>query len=158
VLRLTLTYWLYIFGGGRAYFINNKYREKIETYQGFKTYGDKNTFIYIIGNWSTVIPYYALGGNVTITDSAIKNPYFTPDDDIFSLNLRNVTIRGGEWIKSKVLGGQWENVKIYPPVDITDAVIKNVRGYNVTFPEGSPWTGESSGQAEMIVSNRSFPK
>jgi uncharacterized protein YjbI with pentapeptide repeats len=143
-------------GGGEAYFINNTYREKIETSQGFKTFGDEKTFIYIIGNGSTVIPYNALGGNVTITGSVLKNPYFTKERDIQSLNLRNVTIRGGEWIKSKVLGGQWENVKIYPPVDITDAVIKNIRGYNVTFPEGPPWTGNSRGQAEMIVSKTPF--
>jgi uncharacterized protein YjbI with pentapeptide repeats len=143
-------------GGGKAYFINNKYRDNVEKNLGFKTRGDKNTFIYIIGNGSTIIPYYALGGNVTIIDSELKKPYFIQNGDILSLNLRNVTIRGGEWIESKVLGGQWENVKIYPSVDITGAVIKNVRGYNVTFPEGPPWTGNSRGQAEMIVSKTPF--
>jgi hypothetical protein len=125
--------------------------------RGLKVRGSENTYIYIIGNGHDTIQLYALGGNITLSDATLNKPYITPTfDAVSSLNLRNVVIREGGWEDLVLKGGQWENVQIYPPVDITNATIENVIGYNVTFPEGNPWTGQPASNISMTMVNTPF--
>ncbi|MDR0476752.1 MAG: hypothetical protein LBH14_02265, partial [Desulfobulbaceae bacterium] len=60
------------------------------------------------------------------------------------IDLKDVTIRGGEWKDLRMKGGgRWENVKIYPQITLENAVLGDIEAYNLTFPEGNPWVGNA---------------
>jgi hypothetical protein len=57
-------------------------------------------------------------------------------------NLRNVRILGGRWHDFNLKGGHWENVELYPPIEITGAPPQfgdDVIFYKVTAPQGGPF-------------------
>lgn len=98
------------------------------------------------------------GGTCYLYDIILEKPtivHFEGETGLQALNLRNVTIKGGKFWQGRIKSGQWENVKIYPEVNVENANIENIVGYNVTFPEGSPWRGKAK-NASMTVSKTPF--
>jgi hypothetical protein len=85
--------------------------------------------------------------NTTITNLELSNPFIGKvfDEQVQSLNLRNVILRGADLTKLSLKSGQWENVWIYPPVKVSDTDFRNLKVHNLVFPEGEPWVDETNG-------------
>jgi hypothetical protein len=84
-----------------------------------------------------------LSGHIYITDlECINLNVLEFADDLIpqSLDLSNVVIRGSDFGPLNLQSSRWQNVTIYPPVNMEEVNIKNLQVYNVSFPEGSPWT------------------
>jgi len=56
-----------------------------------------------------------------------------------SLSLQNVKIGKGDWEFGDIRQGKWENVEIYPPVDLGKGKFGEIIGHRVEFPQGTPW-------------------
>ena len=81
-------------------------------------------------------------GNVHIYDTEIDDlalRHLSFETNATSLNLENVKIKHADWESADVRGGRWQNVEIYPPVDLKTARFDNILGHNVRFPQGTPW-------------------
>ena len=105
----------------------------------------ENTTVFIDGQNVKNARMMIFGGRVTIKNVDFESLGLSIDEDpIGSLNLHNVTIRKGDWEEGTLRGGQWENVTIYPPVQVPDATIQNVKTRYLTFPQGSPWVDRNS--------------
>ncbi len=59
------------------------------------------------------------------------------------LNLRNVRISGGDWGYLEINGGNWENVTIEPTIRVDKTWLKNIKAFNLEYPQGEPWKHES---------------
>ena len=105
--------------------------------------GVRNGNAYIYGGGKKVPLMAAGGGNLHIYDCDIGELklFDEPDKEFETLNMKNVTIRKGYWPRTLPLKGNWENVAIYPEIEMRKGSEHPFLGYNVTFPEGPPWRG-----------------
>ena len=133
-------------GGPHAqniYLINNQYPVMKQGRANLAC--SENTTVFIDGQNVKNARMMIFGGRVTIKNVDFESLGLSIDEDpIGSLNLHNVTIRKGDWEEGTLRGGQWENVTIYPPVQVPDATIQNVKTRYLTFPQGSPWVDRNS--------------
>jgi uncharacterized protein YjbI with pentapeptide repeats len=119
--------------------------------------GSKTTNIYIVGNNQKNAQLNILGGNVTISNLDCINLLVTKwVEGVNSLNLFNVKIYGANFEDLILYGGQWENVEIYPPINVPNAKIENLNVYNVSFPKGRPWV-ESTPYTDIKITESPIP-
>jgi len=82
-------------------------------------------------------------GNIHIYDTEIdflSMRQSRSNCSLANLDLQNVKIRGGgDWEYADIRHGKWENVEIYPPVDIGKGKFGEIIGHRVEFPQGTPW-------------------
>jgi hypothetical protein len=86
---------------------------------------------------------YLFSGNVHIYNAEIEGLTMMQQHhkiNASSLNLENVTIRKGNWKYADLRQGNWQNVRIFPPVALDKARIGAITGHRVEFPQGIPWT------------------
>jgi hypothetical protein len=126
---------------GTAYFVDNEYIGQISMR------GETNSRFFVVNRQMAKGKLNLLGGEFFIYNTEILNGVLHQTFDkppyITSFNIKNVIIReGGNWKDLILHRGQWENVQIYPPVNVENAKIEGVRAYNLTFPKGNPWTGQ----------------
>jgi uncharacterized protein YjbI with pentapeptide repeats len=164
-------------GTGKAYFVNNQYPYTVEPvnpaddelkrfalerlqYIGPRTVLDGQEVHVWGGNEQAAVKI--LGGNVYLYDLELMAPlFFSPggtDGMIDSLNLRNVKIRWGYWSELKINSAIWENVEIYPSVEIegTSPQINDFKVYNLTLPQGNPFTSESGSPASVAIQGQKY--
>jgi len=146
---------------GDVYFYNNTFLVKdgpprLQT----GVQGSDKSRIYVLSDKRAVAPINFVNGNIFLRNLDWVHPVMVPwegQEYIKRVDLQNVAIRdGGLWEKLHLLSGQWENVQIYPAIDIADAKIENVEGYNVTFPEGVPWIGTPASNTSIRMRNKPF--
>jgi uncharacterized protein YjbI with pentapeptide repeats len=122
---------------GQVYFVNNKYIPRT-------VLAGREVHVWGGGARGDLT---VTGGNVFIYDMELTNFYLvvTRNDKIESVNLRNVKIVGGIWADLRLESGMWENVEIYPSIEIehykfkSDPEIKSLKVHNVTLPQGNPF-------------------
>lgn len=147
---------------GDAYFYNNTFlhkdgppREQTGV-QGTQ----KNSKIYVFSDQRVEAPINFMGGTIYLRNANWVQGIMGPLRYVKHINridLQNVNIVGGGWWEDlHLLGGRWENVKIYPSIDITNAKLENVEGYNVTYPNGTPWTGKPAADTSIRIRNKPF--
>jgi hypothetical protein len=141
-----------------AYFINNIYPTIDKNLIRATFFGNDETKIFIDGGDMNDADMVITSGQVTIRNLGLKNAWFTSDENpTISLNLKDVTINGANFLDLELKNGQWENVKIYPSVKVQNTKIENLKVYNVTFPHGKPWVDASSETSiDLIESSKPF--
>jgi hypothetical protein len=146
-----------------VYLINNTYTDTGKEVEGIAIMGREDSKIYLDGRNKKRASVNILGGGAYIKDLELITPVIerieTSGDPIepYTLDLNNVTIRGGSMNDLRLRGGRWQDVTIYPPIVAPNAQVKNVYTYNVTYPEGPPWR-ETDGNTkiEFIPSPKPF--
>ncbi|SHN71517.1 pentapeptide repeat-containing protein [Desulfovibrio litoralis] len=118
--------------------------------------GDKDSHAFVLGS-KTKAPWLSVrgGGAVDMYNMNIENFRLIDWASALEVNLRNVAIYGGDfgseskYYKLKMKGGKWENVQMYPEVNINEHTdLGELKTYNLTFPNGNPWRG--TGQVKTI--------
>ncbi len=124
-----------------AYLVNNQYNDT-----GYSTFfpsikkGNSAT-LYLYGS-NNYFPMLRIGsGNINIfnVNFGILNILEYGDIGVKSLNLKNVSIKEGKWLAPLPETGYWEQVEIIGPVELAQQSKAEISGYNVLFPNGSPW-------------------
>jgi len=136
-----------------GYAINNTYPDR----SGCN--GPPEANYYFVNKERQKVKLHMNGGNFYVYNMELVDSYSRQLNDsrppVTSMNLKDVTIRGGDWKKARVLNSQWENVQLYPPVDVTNANVGTIRVHNVIYPEGNPWVGSGS-YAKIVPSDTPF--
>jgi hypothetical protein len=103
--------------------------------------GVRNGNAYIYGNGKEIPMLLLSGGNIHIYDCGIDKLYLLTiwGESLESLNMKNVIIRRAEGPDRMPLKGNWENVRIYPPVNFDKRLEYVFTGHKVTVPTGNPW-------------------
>jgi len=136
--------------GGKGYLVNNKYlwgtRESLSgktVTMGVGLHAKPDDSIYVVAKDNEPCSFRIFGGNVTLKGFTLMDTLigglFKEEPPITTLNLKDVVMQGGRWGDLRLLGGQWENVRIEPPVLVDRTSIKNLRYYRLDFPKGPPW-------------------
>jgi uncharacterized protein YjbI with pentapeptide repeats len=142
-------------GRGKWYFIDTRFVIDPQYPPSLSQFRGRDVQIYVLGSPEPV--HLVLHeGVINLQNISLAQLRVALGNRLKLMNLKDVIIRGGNWEYMRLSGGQWENVQIYPTVDITDATIENVEGYNVTFPEGNPWTGQIAGGTPIRISDTPF--
>lgn len=55
-------------------------------------------------------------------------------------------MHGGDFSAIQLYIGKWNNLDLYPSIDVTNARIGTIQGYNVEYPKGNPW---NNGEVEI---------
>jgi len=114
-----------------------------------------NTHLYLYADTEIPGRVGVDGGNIHIYGAKIGGLYMGHQNfgtHMASLNLQNVKIGQGKWKLADVRHGKWENVEIYPPVDLNGAKFGEIIGHRVEFPRGTPWKN-----GELKITNSSEP-
>lgn len=103
------------------------------------------------------------GGRMHVFDAEIQSFGIRGGDNAppVELNLKNVVIDGGPWkgeyprvdLKAAILaGGKWEDVSVFPQVNVEGAQIRALTVHNLRFPGGDPWVnaGENAFSAMEV--------
>jgi uncharacterized protein YjbI with pentapeptide repeats len=135
----------------KCYFVNCQFIPKPKT--GWKSAVSGHE-VHIFGNNDT--QYIKLtAGNIYLYDMELPTPllFHADKEQLDSLNLRNVTIRGGEFWSLKLRGGSWQDVAIYPPIMISGSppAISGLHVYNVTFPQGNPFVAKDGSPIQVNI-------
>lgn len=123
-------------------------------------FGGKGTKAYILGSPQTAY-LKVKGGEVTLYNISLQSPTFENRDrrhPVPALNMRNVEIHGGKWQGFTMGGGQWENVRIYPTVELGMTNLGMVRTRKLEFPKGNPWDGEAEGGMKESATPFEWPE
>lgn len=103
---------------------------------------DVNSF-YIYAGGETIPQRVVLGtGNIYIFDATIENMSSRQkrfNTALPNLNLQNVDIKSGKFEYAHWLNAKWENVRVFPPIEVGEATFGPILGYKVEFPKGTPW-------------------
>jgi hypothetical protein len=138
-----------------VYLAGNTYPDRTSKNSRVEVFGNgaRNGNAYIYGGGQKIPLMFASGGNVHIYDADIGRFVMiaTAEQNFEALNMRNVAIRKGYWTKRMPRKGNWENVRIYPPVELREKSEYAISGYKVAFPEGIPWR---NGSVESRESDR----
>jgi hypothetical protein len=135
--------------GGDLYFVNNKFiplfqdkaKNPLALSKVLHSALGGNRMFFIGNNQDTPMPINIIGGGAYIYDTDLDRPIFLEEIDF--INLRNVKIIGGDFFNLILKEGQWENVVLLPPIEITGNKfeIGHLNVYNVTAPQGYPFQG-----------------
>ena len=103
-----------------------------------------NAHLYLYADTGTHIPgeVRVNSGNIHIYGAEIDELSMRQQprhNHLANLDLQNVKIGKGNWKLADIRHGKWENVEIYPPVDLTKAKFGEIIGHRVEFPRGTPW-------------------
>jgi hypothetical protein len=121
--------------------------------------GGKKSRGFVLGSKRPALWFGMMGGVLYIFDMRLEQLEFSSTlsiDPLVAVNLRNVTIHGGDWQDFAMKGGQCENVKIYPEVQVGNTNLGNVEMHNVTFPDGNPWRGKEAITINATTSAKPF--
>jgi hypothetical protein len=136
-------------GDSIVFLINNSYdcihNKKIALWlMGAFNKFTSNSHCYLYADTKTKIPGETIlsVGNYYIENIEFDNFWFY-EREIQNLNLNHVMIRQGDWEEGHVKQGKWQNVQIYPPVNLNRAKIGKITGYQVEYPQGTPWVNGS---------------
>jgi hypothetical protein len=121
--------------------------------------GLKGNRCFVLGGKNKASGFGITSGTVYLFDLVLENLELiqTMAPGPFSgLHLRNVDIHGGTWEQVLLEGGQWENVRIYPEIQVRNTTLGELRMHKVSFPEGSPWRGKEEIRLSPVYSASPF--
>jgi len=144
---------------GQAYLVNDRYVGLVALWSNSESGSPGKGVFYLLNENFEKAKLNLIDGTFFVQNMEIENGVLHPGqyDNIFRVDLQNVTISGNSNWKNLLLqsGGQWENVKIYPSVNVTNAKLGEIHTYNLTYPKGNPWVGSGS-YAKMVPSDKPF--
>ncbi|MDR0476435.1 MAG: pentapeptide repeat-containing protein [Desulfobulbaceae bacterium] len=129
-----------------AFLTENTYTNNLYSSKGPKMppilsiWSDDDSALYLYANGEIPGRVIIGGGNIYIYNANIGQLTMGVDSVINNLNLQNVKIQGGgNWTFTDLRHAKFENVDIYPPINLANSKFGEIIGNHVEFPRSIPW-------------------